>query len=303
MGLRRFIKNLRRSSAQQDREPEVAETTFDAEPVETLSEALQQLQEEPPAATVEDGPSDDELRYQYFVQIIDHVDRAVDLIRTIEDRYLDDQAYIENTLIPALGLNNEILNEQPAELSAYFGTGLHLWQYPSQFASYLVWLAQNAKEIKSYAEIGCRWGGTFIIINEWLRRIGAPIEFAIACDPVEITPFVRRYQEICDWPIHYRQQFSTDADFVSYIQEMAPEFVFIDGDHSLEGVMHDHMITRAAAKIIVHHDITSDICWGSTFFWRYVKASEDNFEAFEFTQQYESVQGSYLGIGVLKRKA
>ena len=129
-----------------------------------------------------------------------------------------DVKFLENELIPSIGLNNENLNEQPAELAKFFGKGLHLWQYPSQLAKYLVWIANNANSIKNYTEIGCRWGGTFILINEWLKKIGAPIESSIAIDPIEATPFIKRYIEICDTPVVYLQNFSTSPEVVDYLK-------------------------------------------------------------------------------------
>ena len=38
------------------------------------------------------------------------------------------------------------------------------------------------------------------------------------------------------------------------------------------------------------------------FVWNYLKQAETDFNAWDFVQQYESVEGSFLGIGALKRK-
>lgn len=78
--------------------------------------------------------------------------------------------------------------------------------------------------------------------------------------------------------------------------------VFIDGDHPLHGVTYDHLMVRKQAGIIVHHDISSQACAGTTLFWNYIKQAESEFEAWDFTQQYESVDGHFLGVGVLKRR-
>ncbi|WP_163153391.1 hypothetical protein [Bradyrhizobium uaiense] len=56
-----------------------------------------------------------------------------------------DVDFLEREFIPALELNDESLREQPSELSASFGKGLHIWQYPSQLAPYLAWLSRNAR--------------------------------------------------------------------------------------------------------------------------------------------------------------
>lgn len=218
------------------------------------------------------------------------------------DGDLLDVEFLEYDLIPTLGLNNEMLNEQPPELSPYFGTGLHLWQYPNQLAKYLVWLARNATSVRRFLEIGCRWGGTFILVNEWLKRIGAPIEMSAAVDPIPATPFISRYVEVSATPVIYKECFSTDLDFAEFSKEFAPDMIFIDGDHRMAGVMNDHLLFRQTAKIIVHHDVSSDMCPDTSLFWKYISNAEDQFTARSFIDQYASVKGSFLGIGALIRK-
>ena len=172
---------------------------------------------------------------------------------------------------------------------------------PSQLSRYLVWLAHNAREIRTFSEIGCRWGGTFILVNEWLKKVGAPLEFSLAIDPIDPTPFVRKYIEVSSTPVHYIKNFSTSQEVIDYMSMLKPEMVFIDGDHSLQGVMFDHLLVRKTAKIIVHHDVASQACPGTSVFWSYIKQAESDFFAWEFTQQYSSVSGNFLGIGALKR--
>jgi hypothetical protein len=242
-------------------------------------------------------------RYEYFQNIAHAVDDAIRIIGDVKaaDCYKVD--FLEHELIPALGLNNELLKEQPPELEAYFGKGLHLWQYPSQLSRYLVWLTYNARDIRSYMEIGCRWGGTFILVTEWLKKVGAKLDFAIAVDPIEPTPFIKRYIELSQTPVVYLKTLSTSPEFMASFAHARPEFVFIDGDHTMRGVMIDHLTARRSARIIAHHDVSSRACPDTTLFWSYAKAAETEFEAAEFMQQYASVGASYLGIGVMKRKA
>jgi cephalosporin hydroxylase len=240
-------------------------------------------------------------RYAYYSTLVPNVRSAINSIQELEYSKCFDRDYLEHTLIPALGLNNEHLHEQPEELSPFFGTGLHLWQYPSQLADYLVWLSLNGKGVKRYMEIGCRWGGTFIVVNEWLKKIGAPIEVSIAVDPVPETPFIKEYIAISNTPVVYLNAFSTSQTVIDYTRMAKPDMVFIDGDHSMAGVMFDHGLVRKNANIIVHHDIASFACPPTVAFWNYAREAEENFESFEFVNQYESVKGNFLGIGAMKR--
>ncbi|MFN4176415.1 class I SAM-dependent methyltransferase [Phenylobacterium sp.] len=242
-------------------------------------------------------------RRAYFDRIAENVDAAVEIVRSASLARCLDIHYLERELIPALGLNNEMVHQQPRELAEHMGRGLHIWQYPNQLARCLAWLAINATEVRSYMEIGCRWGGTFILLSEWLRKFSPGMRFAVAVDPIEESPLVRRYREIAGYPVIYQRMLSTSREFLDFAKGAKPDVVFIDGDHRMAGVMTDHAHARKYAKIILHHDIASRGCPDTTLFWQYLKLAEDRFEAAEFVQQYESVEGNFLGIGVLKRIA
>ena len=48
---------------------------------------------------------------------------------------------------------------------------------------------------------------------------------------------------------------------------------------------------------VVFHDISSDACQGVVNFWNEIK---NNYKHHEFIEQYDSVAGSYLGIGLIE---
>lgn len=246
-------------------------------------------------------------RWNYFQSNPSTIQDSIALVESVSEDSLTDVGFLERELIPFLGLNNENLWEQPAELSNFFGTGLHIFQYPNQFARYLAWLAEHGKDSKTYVEIGSRWGGTFILTCEWLRRIGAPLETAIAIDPLGETPMISFYGDHlskCGINYQFIKDVSTSYAVRNLFEELRPDFVLIDGDHSMQGALLDYMMARTSAKIIVHHDIASDACPDTTTLWHALKELESaTFAAYEFTDQYPSVAGSFLGIGVLKRKA
>lgn len=242
-------------------------------------------------------------RRAYFDRLASNVDEAVEFIRAAPAWRCLDVDYLEREFIPALGLNNEMVHQQPRELAEHMGRGLHIWQYPNQLARCLAWFALNATDVRSYMEIGCRWGGTFILLAEWLRKFSQDLRFAVAVDPIDESPLVKRYREIAGYPVIYQQLYSSSGEFLAFAKAAKPDVVFIDGDHRMAGVMTDHAHARKYAKVIVHHDVSSKGCPDTTMFWQYLKLAEDRFEAAEFVQQYDSVEGNYLGIGVLKRIA
>jgi hypothetical protein len=252
-------------------------------------------------------------RRQKFNSLKDIVSSTIAAIWALTDSQCADADFLENIFIPALGLNDECLHEQPPELSASFGKGLHIWQYPSQLAGYLVWLSRNAAHIESYLEIGCRWGGTFILISEWIRRTGGRLRAVTCVDPIEPTPFIEAYFDLIrkqspavQSPIQgtYLCEFSTSATVRRAVDRIRPDFVFIDGDHSLRGALADHLLVRDYARIIVHHDVYSQACPDTTFLWETLRRLESHeFDFVEFVNQYSSVAGQFLGIGVMKRKS
>jgi len=237
-----------------------------------------------------------------FSKLTQNVENLINEIDGLSNDLLLNESFMERFIIEKVGLNNEVLTEQPPELSQYFGKGLFLWQNPKQFSKYLVWLMKNAINCNSYLEIGCRWGGTFIVVCEILRRVNPNFTFAIAADIIEPTPFIKHYCKICQkkgFEIIYFQGSSTSDKFADVIMEKKPDITFIDGDHSCLGALKDHMLVRNYSKIIIHHDISSDSCPSTTFLWKSLKELEINRTSFEFVDQYDSVQGNFLGIGIL----
>ncbi|MCP1851418.1 MULTISPECIES: class I SAM-dependent methyltransferase [Bradyrhizobium] len=247
-------------------------------------------------------------RYQRFADLAVTVGDAINAIAGLNPAQRTDVDFLEREFIPALGLNDELLHEQPPELAPNFGKGLHLWQYPNQLAPYLAWLARNSSGVSSYMEIGCRWGGMFVLVTEWLRNSGADLKTVIALDPIAPTPFISTYfdllqQQAAIEPI-YIQDFSTSPLVGAHVDRLKPDFVFIDGDHSLRGALQDHLLVRSHARIIVHHDIHSQACPDTTLLWKALKQFEaPSFDTFEFTSQYLSINGSFLGIGAMKRRS
>jgi len=219
------------------------------------------------------------------------------LVKKIRDNQNNSIESMHN-LILELGLNNEKLHEQPPEMSEYFGKGLKMWQYPNQlskFASYI-----SSIQINSYLEIGCRYGGTFIFNSEILAKNNPDIKL-YACDIIEQSDILKQYSNIKKF--EYIQHYSSSKFFKDKFINDPVEFVFIDGDHSYSGVKNDFEIfaNSVITKYIVLHDINSDVCPGVKQLWSEIK-NDNRFSTVEFCDQYDSVNGNYLGIGIAIRQ-
>jgi len=223
----------------------------------------------------------------------------VHLIKESNLEDLKNNDYLENLIID-LGFNTENLREQP-KIVKDNGGGLLIWQYPNQFSKYLHLLSQH--KIQSYIEIGCRWGGTFVLTNEYLKMFNS-VNKSVAIDIID-SPVLSYC--ISNDESQFIKVDSQSQEFIDYMNNNWFDLIFIDGDHSYNGVKNDYEISKNKGKIFVFHDIVSYVCPGVVQFWNELKNSEtDTYNFFEFTEQYEDVwkntRQQFLGIGVAIKK-
>ena len=201
------------------------------------------------------------------------------------------------------------LREFPPELHGHCGRGIGIWQYPNQFEPYIEAIkAHFGGGPKTYVEIGVAAGGTFMATCDLLSPTRA---VAIDISPVigttiddgragNKTPFDGLLAAFIDGKT--REFFcGTSMDFATSSRCPATiDLLFVDGDHSYEGVKADFEALGPRSRVVVFHDIVSDACPGVVRFWREIAAAFPDCRTAEFVDQYDSVTaGSFLGIGVL----
>lgn len=216
------------------------------------------------------------------------MNELLDLIRTAPLSALRDATYLEHELLPALGLCPDSPALYPAHLHAHFG-GLASWQYPVQFAPYLV--DMSTRRIRRYLEIGTRHGGTFMITVEYLKRFN-PIHMALAIDPYR-SPLLAAYADMeALHRVRYVNVNSQSNEAYRAVQCYGPfDLAFIDGDHSLAGFMNDWVLARLNSRMVAYHDADNDgYDWIRQFRERRGHAG--------FTEFYPDVAGRHGGIGV-----
>ena len=207
-------------------------------------------------------------------------------------------------ILPSFGMNNEYLEEMPKEFDSSYGWGIKFWQYPNQFSKFLTFLKN--KKIDSYLEIGCRWGGTFIIINELLKRYNSYV-ISHALDIIPPSQILDTYQNEFEGRRFFYHEIDSHSPHLYKVlsghdyfkPDVRFDMIFIDGCHSYNCVKNDyHTSLIMGAKFIIFHDIVSDATVGNKIAWEEIKRNHK--KTYEFTDQYDSVCGSFLGIGVVE---
>ena len=173
--------------------------------------------------------------------------------------------------------------------------GLELQQIPYEYARLLDFIRKfNAK---SYLNIGIGNAGSFITeayIQKKLKKI-------VAVDNTSYGNLtsIERINDRINW---LKQNVKADVVFhnmnsTEYLIKSVDEkfdLIFIDGDHSYEGVKSDYLLSLPLLNengVMIFHDINSFQCEGVIRFWNEVK----NENCIEF------VSGNKCGIGILPK--
>ena len=207
-------------------------------------------------------------------------------------------------ILPTFGMNDEYLEEMPKIFEPFFGWGVKFWQYPNQFSKLLNFLKN--KDIESYLEIGVRYGGTFIIINELLKRY-YPLLESHCIDIMPASEILDSYQKkFTKQPFFYHEMDSLSPYLYQRIEgeeKVVPEkkidLIFIDACHSYQCIKRDyHASLMFGPKYIIFHDIANTNTKGARIAWQEFKKNHK--KSYEFIDQYDGMNGKYLGIGVIE---
>lgn len=184
-------------------------------------------------------------------------------------------------------------------------SGLPAVQVESELNGFLALLKE--KKVRSYLEIGTARGDTFYTVMSSLPRSSV----GVAVDMPEASWGLDKSKTYLDYAIaglddDYLVQAiygsSRDKEIIDKVSVLAPfDMVFIDGDHTLEGVTKDYENYGHLGKMVAFHDIVDDMRAnkrGETIdvpvFWKKLKNEKPYIEFVE--------QGSKMGIGVIFNK-
>jgi hypothetical protein len=224
---------------------------------------------------------------------------AVQAIRSASWESLRNRDWLANWLLPHLGLNNEWAQEYPESLRRFCGCGVKSWQFPHQFAGYLIHLAD--RQISTYLEIGVRHGGTFIVTCEYLRRF-TELRRMVAVDPFQ-GEALASYRSIAPQVEYVAGLSGSDAGRAAIGSETW-DHVLIDGDHAEAACWADFLLVRDHARRVAFHDIVSSTNPGVVAVWNRISAVTPARRVFTQTQQYAEIYRAnakpLMGLGVVE---
>lgn len=158
-----------------------------------------------------------------------------------------------------------------------------MFQTPKQIADAILELLKH--DINTYAEIGVFKGGSHLLISNILKLKNPQLEsIGIDIQDKHMTEDIKKYLNL---------HIGTSADYKGEKYDL----VFIDGDHSYEGIATDYENLGQYANIVMFHDINDSTCPGVVKFWNEIKEGK---EYKEFT--YQTNNQPIQGIGILFNK-
>jgi len=173
--------------------------------------------------------------------------------------------------------------------------GVKCKQYPDELARLLVYIYNNKHKINSYLEVGIENGGTFFVIDSFLRAVNPKYEGGYGVDV--------RYRRgslnmILDYQMAYPDSYIKIVHANHVYEWTVPktfDLCFIDAEHRYHAVLRDYTKYKPFSKIMAFHDIALPMREKSTSdLWEEIK-TEDSIEILNEDDRFRTP----VGIGIL----
>lgn len=169
----------------------------------------------------------------------------------------------------------------------------------------------NAEKVRSYLEIGSMYGGSLWRVAHSLPKGSRVVSVDFAIDTPAAKPHLEDcVSELCKegYDAHFIYGDSRSQEVIEQARLLGPfDCVFLDGDHTLEGVKSDWVNYGPMGRLVGFHDISWNATWRSSVpgrpfkamgvpeLWAELKAKHRHHEIRMHSPQ------NYYGIGILWR--
>jgi hypothetical protein len=170
-----------------------------------------------------------------------------------------------------------------------------MWQTPGQLARLMVFLAQQ--DVQTYLEIGTFSGWTITVIVAYLLRVGTLRKATTFDVHRHVDPELESLWTEFGLPIEYVLASPHDKWAIFSKPSSPYDVIFIDGDHSYEGVRSDYDFFKDKGRHLVFHDVNDEWCPGVRRIWQEVKSENPTSNFHEFTLHPNDFR--LMGIGVV----
>jgi len=174
--------------------------------------------------------------------------------------------------------------------------GLCSNQIPNEISSLLFTILEKQVRFKSYLEVGVNKGGTFYLMDSFLRAINPDFKYSVAVDKRMKLIGFDAYKE--KYPL--TKVVLGDSKRLQFDEKFG--LILIDGDHTYDGVKADYLNYKKYSDTLVFHDI--DILHKRTNVKKLWGEIKKEYEP-RFTKEFLNNTSDFnrvLGIGVLVQK-
>jgi len=171
---------------------------------------------------------------------------------SLTEEELTSQKFLTEFILKKIGVGFRARDFNIKEGEYLPSKGLKIKIWPDELARFLLFIYEHRSSIFSYLELGTGSGGSFYVIDSYLRTVNPDAKLSITIDQKEKEPWF--------WK-EYRQQNPRVTYLSMKTQDFYPDrhydLGFIDANHSYKGVKRDYGIIKNHCTYLGFHDIAT----------------------------------------------
>jgi predicted O-methyltransferase YrrM len=176
----------------------------------------------------------------------------ISYFKSLTEEELTSQDFLTEFILKrwGVGFRSRDFSIEEGEYLPTKGIKMKIW--PDELARFLILLYERKDEINSYLEFGTGKGGSFYMIDSYLRAINPNMGRSVTIDTRETPPWGFEEYKIQNPHIEYYGMRSQDFEMYGEY-----DLCFIDANHRYDAVKWDYENVKDHCKIIAFHDIAT----------------------------------------------